>query len=420
MSVTIATPHIPKGLPPLEPELLPLVSQHIEHIKQHIEAQPDGFLAFDEFMQLCLYAPEWGYYTGGSVKFAQHLPTGDFTTAPELSPLFGQSLSNQIAQVLTQCQAAGHPPVILEFGAGTGALAESLIISLKAQFPDLHYWILEPSPSLQHRQQQRLSSCGVLVRWLTELPKQFIGCVIANEVLDAMPVHWVQRALTPAENGSHPILELGVRYAPQTTAPVPFELLARPAQKALATIAAERLPDIAGYSSELNLQAEAWIRSLGEWLDFGAALLIDYGFPQHEYYHPQRHEGTLMCHFRHHAHDQPLIHPGLQDITAHVDFTALADAALEAQLEVYGYTSQASFLLNCGIGKHLEALYQQLNTDHHPERMPHWVQTVSASQQLLQESEMGELFKVLMIGRALEPPFLGFLSGDRRDRLAPL
>lgn len=417
MSVFTAIPRLPNGLPRLEPELTATLQAHIEHVRQHIEAQPEGFLPFDEFMQLCLYAPQWGYYTAGSTKFAQDLPTGDFTTAPQLSPLFGQTLAGQVAQILTQCQATGAAPVILEFGAGTGALAEALIAALIEQFPDLQYCILEPSPDLQHRQRSRLACVSAHVRWLDRLPEQFVGCIVANEVLDAMPVHWLRRADTPNDEGRHAVQELGVSYAPNADAPVPFILRARPAQGLLKTVAERRLPDLAGYSSEVNLQAEAWIHSLGEWLHTGAALLIDYGFPQHEYYHTQRREGTLMCHFRHHAHDQPLIYPGVQDITAHIDFTAMADAALEARLEVYGYSSQALFLLDCGLTHHLETLYQQLDPERHPERMPHWIHTARASQTLLQESEMGELFKVLMVGKGLKPPFAGFISGDRRDKL---
>lgn len=417
MSALIAIAHLPNGLPRLEAGLDEYLHTHIGHIQAQLSARPDGFLPFDEFMQLCLYAPGWGYYTGSSIKFAQDQPTGDFTTAPELSPLFGQTLGTQVAEVLRQCQAAGHPPVILEFGAGTGALARALIATLADSFPDLQYWILEPSPNLQQRQRERLAESPIPVRWLDTLPGEFRGCVVANEVLDAMPVHWLQRGDTPDARGQYPILELGVGPATASAAPVPFALYARPASAALQEVAAQRLPNVPGYRSELNLQAEAWVHALGEWLEQGAALLIDYGFPAHEYYHPQRAEGTLMCHFRHHAHDQPLIYPGLQDITAHVDFTALADAALAAGLEVYGYTSQALFLLNCGLADHLQTLHQQLDPEQVPEHMPHWIQTVSASQKLLQESEMGELFKVLMVGKALQPPFTGFVSGDRRDRL---
>lgn len=414
-------PQLPTGLPDLEPELLPELNAHIETLRLLISEQDAGFLPFDQYMQQCLYAPNWGYYTAGSTKFGSELPTGDFTTAPELSPLFGQSLAQQVKQILDQCVEAGHAPVILEFGAGTGALAASLIDSLANQYANLEYCILELSPSLRARQQQRLgadsqadnnSYRGVKLRWLDQLPEHFAGCIVANEVLDAMPVYWLRRQGTE-------IHQYGVQFAPHTQGPVPFVLRTQPITGEVARVANERFPQIDGYSSELNLAAEAWVHALGQWLDFGAALIIDYGFPQHEYYHPQRGQGTLMCHFRHHAHDQPLIYPGLQDITAHVDFTALADAALEAQLEVYGYSSQANFLLNCGLPQLLQAQQQQLqdNSPNDEQYNRQWAQIVGASQTLLSESEMGELFKVIALGKGLTPPLIGFLRGDRRDRL---
>lgn len=412
---THSYPQMPTGLPDLEPELLSQLNAHIEALRAAMQSQPKGFLPFEQFMQLCLYAPQWGYYTAGSTKFGSKTPTGDFTTAPELTPLFGQAVAQQAAQILEQCVDAGQPPVVLEFGAGTGALAAPIIHTLQADFPALQYWILEISPSLRARQEIRLQpyiDAGINVRWLDQLPDSFIGCILAHEVMDAMPVHWLERT----ENGIH---EYGVCFDERSTGPVPFALTQRPAQDDLAQLAHQRLPTIDGYRSEINLHAEGWVRALGDWLTYGAALIIDYGFPQHEYYHPQRHEGTLMCHFRHHAHDQPLIYPGLQDITAHVDFTALADAALEAQLDVYGYINQGAFLLNCGLAQQLERLHSELGSSTDPELTRQWAHIAGACQKLLSESEMGELFKVLAIGKGLQPPLLGFIRGDRRDRLAP-
>jgi len=403
-------PQMPSGLPPLEPELHERLNQHIAALIHLIQDQEDGFLPFDEFMHHCLYAPRWGYYTAGSIKFASQTPNGDFTTAPELSPLFGHSVAQQVAEVLRQCPA-DTPPTILEFGAGTGALAQAVLLALGDQFPGLRYQILELSPTLQARQRKRLAAFAEQVQWLDRLPQDWVGCVLANEVVDAMPVSLVERD----EQGR--ILEWGVRFQPQAQGPVPFIWAQRPADPSLSQLAQQRLPEQAGFLTEINLRAEAWIHAMGDWLKQGAALIIDYGFPQHEYYHPQRAQGTLMCHFRHHAHDQPLIYPGLQDITAHVDFTALADAALAAQLEVYGYTSQANFLFNTGYPQLLEVAHRDLNPDQNPQYLPQWTQLVSASQKLLNESEMGELFKVLAIGRGLEPPLLGFIHGDRRDRL---
>lgn len=408
-------PQMPTGLPDLEPELLSHLNAHIDALRAAMQSQPEGFLPFDQFMQLCLYAPEWGYYTAGSTKFGSQTPTGDFTTGPELTPLFGQAVAQQAAQVLEQCVAAGHPPIALEFGAGTGALAAPLIQTLQIDFPTLQYWILEISPSLRARQEAHLQpyiDAGVQVRWLDQLPDSFAGCILANEVMDAMPVHWLEQT----QNG---VIEYGVCFDERSTGPVPFALTQRPAEKDLAHLALQRLPDIDGYRSEINLHAEGWVRALGDWLTYGAALIIDYGFPQHEYYHSQRHEGTLMCHFRHHAHDQPLIYPGLQDITAHVDFTALADAALEAQLDVYGYINQGAFLLNCGLAQQLELLHAELGAGTDEELTRQWTHIAGACQKLLSESEMGELFKVLAIGKEMQPPLLGFIRSDRRDRLAP-
>jgi SAM-dependent MidA family methyltransferase len=221
-------------------------------------------------------------------------------------------------------------------------------------------------------------------------------------VLDAMPVtlfRW---------NDDGELLEMGVSVNTGT-----FRYTAREASPDLKAKVEQRMPPLPGYQSEINVRAESWIRQMGQWLKQGAALLIDYGFPQREYYHPQRKEGTLMCHFRHHAHAQPLIYPGLQDITAHVDFTAMADAALEGGLDVLGYTSQARFLMNAGIAE-LVAAHGASVQDAPATAGP---ATLSAVQKLLSEAEMGELFKVLAIGKGLDTPLMGFQRGDRRDRL---
>lgn len=399
------TPIYPKGLPELEPELLDHLHQHHKALTALI-LQQNGFLPYDQWMQAALYAPHIGYYSGGSTKFHYG---GDFTTAPELSPLFGYALAKQALQILNQCEST-H---ILEFGAGSGALAEAIISALLEQNIAVNYFILELSPTLRARQQKRLAAYADHIQWLDHLPSNFVGCVVANEVLDAMPVHLVQR------DQDLRILELGVGVSTADQAaqsPSPFRLLARPALADLTKIAEIRLPAIAGYRSEINLLAEQWIQQMGQWLKKGAAILIDYGFSQREYYHPQRNTGTLMCHFRHFAHDESLILPGLQDITAHVDFTAIADAALKANLDVLGYTSQAHFLLNCDLGKQLEQLQQQLNLQD-PNHMHRWNKTVSAVQTLMSESEMGELFKVIALCKEIDPPLIGFSHRDRRDFL---
>ncbi len=387
------------------------------HLAQHIQAADSGFLPFEQWMDLALYAPGLGYYAAGNTKFGSGLPIGDFTTAPELTPLFARTLANQVAQVLR----ASDSRTVLEFGAGSGAMAAAMIPALREMGIQPAYQILEVSGDLRLRQQQQLAHFGDAVQWLTALPEEFSGCVLANEVLDAMPVTlfcW---------NEQGELQELGVRMAQPGAAAGdeagPFELAQRAASCPLGRTMAQRMPPLPGYQSEINLRAEAWVRQMGAWLKHGAALLIDYGFPQREYYHPQRAEGTLMCHYRHHAHAQPLRYTGLQDITAHVDFTAMADAALEGGLDVLGYTSQARFLMNAG----LPLLLAQANR---PDALPaqdpgasndatpaSQMQTLSAAQKLLSEAEMGELFKVLAIGRGMDEPLIGFARGDRRDRL---
>lgn len=371
--------------------------QVVRQLRADIQAA-GGWMSFEDWMQQALYAPGLGYYSAGSRKLDRQ---GDFTTAPEISPLFGQALARQVAQVLQACGSTR----VLEFGAGSGALAASVIPALEALGHAVDYEILEISPDLRERQSARLSPLNHAVRWVETLPTHFEGCVIANEVLDAMPVRLVRRA------AGGRMEELGVSLDGRPEAACAFRWAARPAATPLAEYAAARVPPLSGYRTELNLQAEAWVRHLGQWLHRGAALLVDYGFPRAEYYHPQRVQGTLMCHFRHHAHDQALILAGLQDITAHVDFTAIADAALEGGLEVMGYTSQARFLMNAGLMDLIPA------ADHHDATQR--ARQLTALNTLLSEAEMGELFKVMAIGRGLEVPLMGFSRGDRRDRLSP-
>lgn len=393
----LATPLMPTGLPPLDAES----AAHSERVEAHLldllNRADNGFLSFETWMAEALYAPGLGYYVAGNTKFGSSLPTGDFTTAPEMTPLFGQLLARQVAQVL---QATGTRTV-LEFGAGTGALAASLLPALRALGLEVNYQILEVSAELAARQAERLRPWAASVQWLTALPTAFEGCVVANEVLDAMPVtlfRW-------DESGR--LMEVGVQARAGETPP--FGWAQRPADAALQATVEARMPVLPTYRSEINLQAEAWVRQMGKWLKTGAALLIDYGFPQREYYHPQRLTGTLMCHFRHHSHDQALVLAGIQDITAHVDFTAMADAALEGGMDVLGYTNQARFLLNAGLPELLQSAMAASGPD-----MPG---TLSAVQKLVSEAEMGELFKVLAVGKGLEPPLLGFTRGDRRDTL---
>lgn len=385
---------IPAGLPEPDADARAHGARVEAMLARHIH-DAGGWLPFDAWMRAALYAPGLGYYSAGSAKFQRE---GDFTTAPETSPLFGQALAPQVAQILE----ASRSCTVLEFGAGSGALAAALIPALQALGIAVDYRILELSADLCARQQSRLAPWGGQVQWLDALPADFEGCVLANEVLDAMPVTLFQW------NAQGNLELLGVEFDRQDQEPGPFRWSPRPAPADVASLVGTRMPPLPGYRSEINPQAEAWVRDLGRWLRRGAALLIDYGFPQAEYYHPQRLQGTLMCHFRHHAHDQPLILAGLQDITAHVDFTAMADAALEGGLDVLGYTSQARFLMNAGLTDLIRS----------PGEDPVLrARQMAAVNTLLSEAEMGELFKVLAVGRDLDGPLLGFMRGDRRDRL---
>lgn len=357
----------------------------------------NGWIPFSQWMGHVLYAPGLGYYSAGSVKLADATKqSGDFITAPQLTPLFGHTLANQVAQVLQQSESL----TVLEFGAGSGALADDILTALDAQGIQANYQILEVSGDLKQRQQQRLAKWQSRVTWLDRIPTSFTGCVVANEVLDAMPVELF------AWTSDQQVMQRGVIWDGQQ-----FQFEDRQAPSVLATAARQRMPALPDYRSEINLQAEIWMKGLGQWLTRGAALLIDYGFPQHEYFHPQRHRGTLMCHIQHMAHDDVFMAPGLQDITAHVDFTAMADAALASGLDVLGYTSQARFLLNAGL---LDAF------THHTQRetaSQARANTQVAIQKLTSEAEMGELFKVLAVGREIDGDLMGFASGDRRHRL---
>lgn len=364
----------------------------VGHIKDAIH-QAGGWITFSRYMELALYAPGLGYYSGGARKFGGG---GDFVTAPELSPLFAQALAVQVEQIL-----AASTPRILEAGAGSGALALGLLLELERRgaLPE-RYEILELSGELRARQQETLTQgaphLADRVGWLDTLPDAFSGVVVANELLDALPVHLVAWR----ENG---VFERGVGLEDGA-----FAWRERPADGTLRAVA-QGLTLAAPYVSEINLAARAWVAEWGRLLQRGALLLIDYGFPQREYYHPQRAEGTLMCHYRHHAHGDPFWLPGLNDITAHVDFTAIAEAGYEAGLDVLGYTSQGQFLLNCGLAQLLEA--------HQADGAAAYAALASGAQKLISPAEMGELFKVLALGRGIDAPPVGFARGDRLHAL---
>lgn len=354
-----------------------------------------GWIPFAEFMDMALHLPGLGYYAGGSLKFGA---AGDFVTAPELTPLFGQALARQVAQLL----AVLPEPTLLEVGAGSGRLVADLLLALeKLGALPARCAILELSGELRARQKQTLAEAAphhaAHVVWLEELPEAFTGVIVANELLDALPTH----AVAWREEG---LLERGVALDDDGR----FAWAERPATAALAEAMAAinvALP----YVSEISLAARAWVAEWGRRLDRGALLLIDYGLPRHELYHPQRNRGTLRCHYRQRVHQDPFWWPGLSDITSHVDFTAAAEAGFDAGLDVLGYTSQAAFLINCGIGE-LLAERQRAGGEQA-------LRANGAVQTLLAPGEMGELFKVLALGRGINLPLFGFARGDRRHAL---
>jgi SAM-dependent MidA family methyltransferase len=359
-------------------------------------AASGGSISFARYMELALYAPGLGYYMAGARKLGRY---GDFVTAPEISPLFGRALARQIAPLI-----AGGLAEILEIGAGSGALAADLLLELeRLGNPPRRYLILELSADLRGRSRDTLAARAPQllerVAWLNVLPPAFAGVVIGNEVLDAMPVHRVIRSQGDT-------LEEFVRHDEQADR---FVGLARPATHEVLQAAGElQLPDV-DYRTEIQLRARAFISSLGAILDRGVALFFDYGYPRHEYYHPQRARGTLMCHYRHRAHDDPFFLPGLQDITSHIDFSAIARAGAGTGMELLGYTSQAQFLINCGL--------TDILAETPAEDVAAYAPQAAQVHKLLSPAEMGELFKVIALGKRVTGPLRGFERGDKSHAL---
>ena len=394
---------LPAELPPPDAD----ARAHAERLLALLRAEivdAGGWIPFHRYMELCLYAPGLGYYSAGSRKFGAD---GDFITAPELSPLFAGCVAAQCAQVLEALDDAD----IVEVGAGSGALAVSLLAALEQQqcLPR-RYRILELSADLRRRQQQRLAAelpqLLARVEWLDTLPEQdWQGVLVANELLDAMPVHRFRVTGSGFEEGFVGWADgaLTMHYdAPQSPGLV----------DALATLVADlrwSLP--AGYESEINPALEVWVADIASHLRRGLVLLSDYGFPQAELYHPERGMGTLMCHYRQRSHGDPLILPGLQDISAHVDFTAVGEAALAADMRVAGFISQAGFLINGGLLQRVTALSADAGS--------RAAATANRDVNMLTSpAEMGELFKFIALTRGLDNlPLLGFARGDRRGTL---
>lgn len=367
--------------PPAETASEPLA----DRIARAIEAA-GGWIGFDRFMAMALYTPGLGYYANESPKFGSLPGSGsDFVTAPELSPVFGQALAAQVREAL---DATGTDEV-WEFGAGSGALAAQLLQALGDRVR--RYTIVDLSGSLRRRQQSALAAWEGRVIWADRLPERFEGVVVGNEVLDAMPVQllarhggavggvWHERGVAAAAGGRFAWADRPTALRPPVEPDGPQD-----------------------YLTEIHAQGEGFLRMLAQRLARGAAFLIDYGFPEGEYYHPQRHMGTLVCHQAHQVDSDPLADVGAKDITAHVNFTAMALAAQDAGLNVLGYTTQAHFLINCGLLSNLERLPQA-------ER--------AQAAKLMMEHEMGELFKVLAVGAGEPWEPMGFTQGDRTHRL---
>ena len=370
-------------------------------------ARNGGWVSFARYMEMALYEPGLGYYSNPGQVFGA---AGDFVTAPELTPLFGATLARQVSPWLKDPALAGSGQVVLEVGGGSGMLAAQLLNALdNVGHHEVRYLILELSAERREHQRQTLKSLapGLMDRvgWLDTFPESFAGVVVANELLDAMPVQLFEwQADAEAE-----LQEMGVTWVDGQFAWAP-----RPADAVLTeTVAALRNrlgPEGAQwhspYRSEICPAQQAWMRTLADCMTAGVVMLLDYGFAAPEYYHPQRDQGTLMCHYRHRSHADPFLWPGLSDITAHVDFTALARAATAEGFSLVGYTSMAAFLLNAGLLDELADLPRE------PESF--WFAQAQAVQQLISEAEMGELFKVIAFEKNLREAasVLGF-GGDR-------
>ena len=365
-------------------------------ISQQIQQSPSG-ISFAHYMDLALYYPSLGYYQRESPQLGQQ---GDFITAPEISPLFGRCVARQCQQVLENMP---HSRQILEIGAGTGRMAADLILALAQVCPLQHYWILEKSAYLARIQAETLQkTCPEQferVHWLHELPKDFEGCIIANECLDAMPVHRFQMI----HGHCH---ELRVFEHHQTLCQRPI-LSHNP--ELIALEKKQIWPE--GYTSEIHLWTRPWIGDVSRSLKRGVFLIIDYGFGESEYYHPDRSMGTLMCYRQHRAHTDPFYEPGSQDISAHLNFSAIAAAAQDTGLELLGYTHQAAFLLGCGLDAALKKASDTIQSQQEAQRIH------QAVHQLTAPSEMGELFKVMALGRGMDVPLRGFELLDRSHAL---
>jgi len=358
-------------------------------IDDHVKKSESGLL-FSDFMNLVLYDPKLGYYTGGAIKFGSK---GDFITAPEISPYFGASIAQTISPVIQHFRNCRHIAKILEFGAGSGALATSILWQLHQLNTLPHvYQILEVSPDLQQRQQEHIQQfiqehqISVAVEWLSAMPIEFDGIILANEVLDAIPVDVIVKR-------SDAWYYRGITINPQANSPsfsdhwLWTDLKVVPTEELPAYIIEHGDDFTDDYQTETHLRAQSWLSTIAKSLRQGLLITIDYGFPAKEYYHPQRSQGTLIAHHQHHSIDDLFYLPGLCDLTAHVEWSSLNQVAQTQGLELIAYLSQGAFLLDAGIGELLLA-----NVDMHDPKQ--FLPQSNALQKLISEAEMGELFKV--------------------------
>jgi SAM-dependent MidA family methyltransferase len=390
-----------QSLPEPSPDALVHSEKLITRICEEITAH-DGSIPFRRYMEMALYEPALGYYVAGTHKIGAQ---GDFVTAPEISPLFSQCIAQQCQEVLQTLQ---HDSVsnagILELGAGSGKMATEILLSLESQgcLPE-HYYILDLSPDLKQRQKETLENNAPhllhRVKWLSQLPEKFAGIIMGNEVLDAMPVDVFTQLKDKVFE--HYVIWQDHKLVEQL----------QPASEVLTkTVQALTIPlDATPYTSEINPNLEAWFKALANCLDKGVVLLADYGYTKKEYYLTDRNKGTLICHYQHLVNEAPLLYSGLQDITANVDFTAVAESADLAGFDVSGFTSQATFLTNAGLENHFMQALDKNPDDQY--KLAQQVRTLSLP------SEMGERFKFIALSKNYNQSLIGFNENDQRYRL---
>ena len=390
---------------PVPDEFALKLSQNLREKIRLAILENNGSISFEQYMQMALYEPALGYYSAGSSKFGEQ---GDFITAPELSSIFSRCLAKQCQQVLSEISSG----CILELGPGTGVMAIDILRELERNnvLPRIYY-MLEPSADLRQRQQQRVKNeiphLEERIIWLEHLPEKMIeGVILANEVIDAMPVKRIVF--------DHEIEEYAVTCESESSGQTRFQWVNKKFDQKSMNIVQELLDTLketlpTPYTTEINFYLKPWLNSLNDILDKGLILISDYGYPRQEFFHPQRHAGTLICHYRHHAHDDPFLYPGLQDITASVDFTAVAEAAVDIGLHVSGFTTQAHFLIACGL--------DEIVSDYDSDDVAKKVEITHQVSRLTMPGEMGEKFKFIGLTKSLDIQLKGFDFIDQRARL---